>query len=534
MKKRIITSIVACFMLAFLITPPNVSGADQMGEFNKIAGTGFAYGDLMTREDFCVAISKIFVGGGGGNAELPFVDSDEIKPESVPYLAAIYEKGILTGNLTDELLYMLPNSEITRQEAITLLGKVLSKTSDYRPDFTDSGSIAQYAYGYIAWFAENRIVIGYPDGSLLPDSSINAGELAILTLKTQDYLRRNSVEVTTVSGSGSRGHADGVKENASYILPGGLACDSGGNIAVFDTYNNMVRILTSGNVKTLLGIAGDYDSAGFPKGYYHDNTIEKSLLNRPAGGAYSSAGELFFADSENNVIRFIREGSVFTFSGTVAGYKDGARETARYNCPMDIAIDGNDNIYVADTLNNCIRKVDKDGKATTVAGSPEKEGYADGASSNALFRAPAGIAVSADGKTIYVSDTGNHRIRKIENGQVSTLAGFTSETDEEGYPLGGYGDGDADKAMFSLPAGIILVDGVLLVADSGNNAIRAITTSGAVITVAGNGEPGDIDGPGAQAVFSAPDGICYYDGVLYIADTLNNKIKSMPFDPKSL
>ena len=198
---------------------------------------------------------------------------------------------------------------------------------------------------------------------------------------------------------------------------------------------------------------------------------------------------------------------------------------------MALAIDKDDNIYVADTLNSFIRKIDQNGRVTTVAGTPGKEGDTDGAVTSAQFRLPSGIAVSDDGSIIYVADTGNHKIRKIENGQVTSIAGFVEESDEDSDPLGGFRDGAAANAMFNLPVGLTIAGDFIIVADSGNNRIRAVNLAGYVITVAGGNSPGDVDEFALESRLHRPMGVYWHENILYIADTYNNKIKIMPFDP---
>jgi DNA-binding beta-propeller fold protein YncE len=141
-----------------------------------------------------------------------------------------------------------------------------------------------------------------------------------------------------------------------------------------------------------------------------------------------------------------------------------------------------------------------------------------------------GIAVNGDGSIIYVSDTGNHVIRRIdaEDGIVTTVAGIQEDFEEFGkarYPLGGFRNGEADFARFNSPRGIVIAGDVLIIADSGNHRIRALLPSETVITIAGNGIPGDDDGFAFGAAINGAADICYHNGRLYIADTGNNKIK---------
>ena len=331
-------------------------------------------------------------------------------------------------------------------------------------------------------------------------------------------------------GTGTRGSLNADMQAASFTMPHSVLFDAQGNLVVVDTYSNMIRLVSESRVSTYAGRRLNRDRNGHRQGYYLDGGLEDALLNRPADAVFNSKNELLIADSANHVIRIVRDGSIYTFSGTAEGYADGGPETARFNRPMAIAIDGSDNIYVADTLNNCIRKIGPDGNVVTIAGMPGPGGCADGLADGALFLEPAGIAVSQDGNTVYVADTGNHRIRKIEGGRVSTIAGASNGEDEDGYLIGGFRDGEASQAMFNQPSGLAVVGDLILVADSGNHMVRIIGSDGSVATLCGNGEPGDEEYNLMGAFLNRPMGVCYYDGYLYIADTMNNRIKAVPFD----
>jgi len=195
-------------------------------------------------------------------------------------------------------------------------------------------------------------------------------------------------------------------------------------------------------------------------------------------------------------------------------------------------------------MNHCIRRITSSGNVSTIAGNPGEYGFANGRGSAALFWEPSGIAVTDTG-VIYVADTGNHVIRRIENGNVTTVAGIVTpveipvedeedEEDEMDYRPGGYTDGPARSAMFNFPRGLCYADGVLFIADTGNHVMRALTVNGNVITVAGSGEPGDSDGAPEVAMMNKPTGSVYKNSFLYIADSLNNKIKMVYLDLGSL
>ncbi len=207
------------------------------------------------------------------------------------------------------------------------------------------------------------------------------------------------------------------------------------------------------------------------------------------------------------------------------GYADGVGKAARFSGPAAVAIGPGGVIFVADTRNNRIRAVRADGTVTTVAGSGPTNSvmgsFADGPALEAKLWCPAGVAV-ADNGTVYFSDAGNHRIRVLRNGRVTTLAGGETARDATGLHTGGYADGPGQVARFRYPAGICLAaDGAVLVADAGNRCIRRVAPDGTTTTlVAGGGQlvtPTDVtllaDGslaiadPGAGAVFIYKEGV---------------------------
>lgn len=202
----------------------------------------------------------------------------------------------------------------------------------------------------------------------------------------------------------------------------------------------------------------------------------QAAFSDPFGIAIADDGTIYVADAgESNRIRKItKEGNVTTFAGGSEGFADGIGAAASFNTPSALAIDSTGNLYVADTGNNRIRKVTPQGAVTTIAGDGTA-GYADGPAAQARFNGPIGVAVDAD-DNVFVSDTYNDRVRKISpDGQVSTIAGA-------GTP--GYADGDRNSSLFDTPCGIIATtDGALIVADTGNDRLRKIAPDGNVTTV---------------------------------------------------
>jgi sugar lactone lactonase YvrE len=196
----------------------------------------------------------------------------------------------------------------------------------------------------------------------------------------------------------------------------------------------------------------------------------------PYGLAVDARGTIYVADAgDNNRIRKIApDGAMTTLAGETEGFADGAGSAASFNTPSGIALDRDGNVYVADTGNNAIRKITPQGVVTTLAGNGEA-GYRDGVGAETRFNGPLGVAVDDKGN-VYVADTYNDRIRMIGvDGKVVTMAGMNAP---------GYADGVADEAMFDTPSAIILdPKGALLIADTRNGAIRKLE-GGQVTTLA--------------------------------------------------
>ena len=203
----------------------------------------------------------------------------------------------------------------------------------------------------------------------------------------------------------------------------------------------------------------------------------------------------------------------------VQGLQDGPVLQARFADPYGVALDGDGTLYIADAGdNNRIRKIGVGGVVTTLAGSGE--GFVDGVGAAAAFHTPSGLACDAAGN-IYVADTGNHAIRKISpQGVVTTLAGTG---------VAGFRDGPGVQAQFNGPVGVAAdASGNVYVADTYNDRIRVIRADGHVITLAGGEKPGYQDGPGSAARFDTPSALAVDAlGNIWIADTRNNAIRKL-------
>ncbi|GAB3287503.1 NHL repeat-containing protein [Hymenobacter tenuis] len=230
----------------------------------------------------------------------------------------------------------------------------------------------------------------------------------------------------------------------------------------------------------------------------------------PEDAAVDSQGNVYVADTGNNCIRKITPaGEVTTLAGSNAiGLANGVAASALFFGPIDVALDSGDNLFVADYANHCIRKITPAGIVSTFAGTGTP-GYTDGKSTTAQFNGPLGLAIDMQGN-VYVADSGNQRLRKISpSGVVSTLAGNGST---------GYKDGPSNTAEFKRIEGLAVnKQGILYVTDY--TMIRKITADGTVSTLAGDSRSGHVDGPGNTAQFSMPNGIALdAQGDLYVAE----------------
>lgn len=278
-------------------------------------------------------------------------------------------------------------------------------------------------------------------------------------------------------------------------------------LLVADKKENVIYQIKDKTASVFCGKSGVFDIYGNALGYYYDGSRQNAYFNGPYGITSYLEGYAV-TDTKNNAVRYISDEKVYTIVGDgTAGSENDRSLNAKFHGPTGITTDDKGNLYIADTQNNRIRKVDTKGNVTTYAGG--HEGYADGSSSQAMFNQPTGVYWYEG--ALYVCDSGNHRIRKVENSIVTTIAGTAGYYTGTKIFAGGYKDGACAQAQFSNPTGIIVKDGVIYVADTGNSAVRKIE-NGKVSTLVKNTDP-------SQSVYpTSPTGLAFLGDMLYISD----------------
>lgn len=325
--------------------------------------------------------------------------------------------------------------------------------------------------------------------------------------------------VTTIAGNGGFGFNNGSGLNAAFAVMTGIEVTVTGEILVADRQNFVVRQIDQNlNVTTYAGDGVSGETNG---------PFANARFDLPTGVVSNNDFSIVYVvDMRNSRIRKLGPGdNVTTVAGSTPGLEDGDVSVAQFSVPWDVVIDSQGNLFITDSNNHRIRKIDlSTGQVSTFAGTGTTGvsfgGFVDGPGNTARFDNPRGLAIDAN-DNLYVADTGNNSIRKIDpNGNVTTLAGSG---------VLGFLDGAGDQARFRVPTGVeVDANGIVYVVDQNNHSIRRIDTNGKVSTIAGDGTFGKTDGVGAAARFGTPEGIAIgLNGELFITDLNNSLIRKI-------
>jgi hypothetical protein len=359
----------------------------------------------------------------------------------------------------------------------------------------------------------------------ITDSSGQVSLIGVAGTGTAPEVSFAAATISTVAGNGTVGFNKmaGPAASAQVSAPRGGVVDGAGNLYFADSGNNAIRRIdaTSGSMSTVAGTG----QAGFSG----DGSIATAAqLNAPAKVVVDAAGDLYIADTGNNVIRYVdgASGNISTIAGTGATAYTGdgeAATAATLNHPQGLAVDLGGHVYVADTGNNVIRYFGKGGQISTFMGNGTAGFAGDGGNAHdAVLNAPQ--AVLLDGRSnVYVADTGNSVVRLVStDNKVSTIAG------SEGMNTNAGDGGLATSATLASPSDIAInAAGDLYIA--ANNQIRIVDGNGGISTIAGTGGTGTYSGEGGvatDAVLPAPASNIIVDSAanVYVAETSANRL----------
>jgi sugar lactone lactonase YvrE len=331
----------------------------------------------------------------------------------------------------------------------------------------------------------------------------------------------------TAIGKSSAIYLNGPNYPNALIFPNGLALDDKGDLYISDIgAHRIFKLDRRGRLIVIAGTGeGGFGGDGGP--------ATKARLFAPHDLAFDSAGDLLIADTFNHRVRRIdRHGTITTVAGDgKAAYSgDGGPATqASVNTPQGVAFDLDGGLLIADTFNHVVRRVDSGGRITTFAGTVPGHGGDGGGAKRAQINLTMAVTVAPDG-AVYISDAANSRIRRVTTGGViQTVVGYGPAQDTYGGGFAGDGGPPAKAKIFSATDLKFDAAGALYISDSGNNRIRVIRAD-AITTVAGSGRQG-FSGDGGKALeadLNTPQKIAVAkDGSLFIADRANHRVRKV-------
>lgn len=383
--------------------------------------------------------------------------------------------------------------------------------------------LAVFGIGWYFWSGQSSATDTQLKGNVHAVAVDPTGGVYFSTMRdTRVFKVDQPGKIRTIAGIGTKGDSgdNGPAVNAQFSAPQGLVVDRAGNLYISDKANHRVRkIDAAGTIATIAG-NGNQGSTG------DGGSAILAQLQNPEGLAIGPGDDLYIAETVGHRVRKVdQNGMITTVMGTgKAGFSgDGGPATqAELNVPRGIAVDEAGNLYIADTGNNRIRKVDAAGKITTIAGNGTSGDRGDGGSAVAAeLNTPRSVAVDRAGN-LYIADSSSHRIRKVDvGGRISTMAG----NGIRGFSGDG---GPANRAQLAVPNGVAVDrDGNVYIGDYSSYRVRKVDPGGTITTVAGAGPgyPGD-GGPATQVYLSVPKSVFRdKNGLLYIAESASHRVR---------
>lgn len=470
--------------------------------------------ETIKREEFFAMLGAISGNNISDELNYIFEDDDEIETQYKKYVYSLANNQIISGDIINGKFYLQPKREITKLETAVIVTKALGIYTTSPSEISDI-DIPVWANDYVSTAINFGIMNLDENGYFNIKDTLKLEEASKIleTALEKGYFKKDKVEI--YAGNGISSLVDGELNNSSFYAPTGIIKYKNA-IYVADTKNNSIREIKDNTVSTVMGNVTGRDEFEVAIGSFADGN--KAKFDSPSFLATPKTG-LLISDTNNNLIRYFTKTKVSTYAGNIAGgYKDGKRTKALFNNPTGIVATSKGVVYIADTGNNVIRKIDRNDNVTTYAGVVSLDGgYKDGNAKEAMFNQPIGLALK-DG-ALYVADCGNQRIRKIENGKVTTIAGGGEEKyDNSNEVIGDYIDGTVENARFNFPQNIAVDDrGNIYVADTGNSAIRKIDKNGNVYTIAGLSKNDNVE-------IVSPVGLMIDADKLYVTDTVKNNI----------
>lgn len=403
-------------------------------------------------------------------------------PEKAWYASAAqwaFEAGLMAGTESGRFQGEDP---VTREQLVCVLWRYAGAeaASGGLDGFTDGEAVASYAREAVAWAAAGGVVSGFPDGRFVPRENVTRAQAAVML---QRGWSRSAVRDVSVLALGE-----------GPLAPCGIA-QAGDGLILTDLYNRKIWTLQNGTLELLAGGDTALDVNGQPVGGYHDGPADRCSFQLPWAAAPFLDGWAV-SDAENNAIRYISggRGQTLNYSAKEPGIPASDGKVA-FSYPTGLAAGSDGVLYVSDTHQGAIRKITPDGNVTTFA-----SGLSD----------PMGLCWS--GGVLYVAETGANRIVKIENGQISLVAGSGQE---------GLADGPASQAAFAFPQGVAVdQDGTVYIADTGNGAVRRVQ-NGETVTVLSRETFRQQESILAPA---SPTGLLLAGRTLYVCDSFNRAV----------